>query len=241
MATRKTRVRNEDVTPSVQTDAFDANPEARFVSIETGFGLKSTPIYTAALDLRTGVYTDQTGMLNLEDLLYGVDIDDDDERAGMTVVMENCGDSQARVVACVRVIERQRGDNRPLPVDDLFDLNLGAGCIEVSRYIARLDDPVHQQRAVREMLRSTIAHIRKMGVDDHVYAIVEPPLERVLRILGVGITRIADPLWVAEYQGVNVAVKLDPVVSAASLGGLAEIEALDVSEGAVRFWGEAVR
>ena len=55
--------------------------------------------------------------------------------------------------------------------------------------------------------------------------------------MGVGVTRVAEPVWLEEYQGVNVAIKLDPIVSAASLGGLAKIETLDVSEGAVRFWG----
>ncbi|MGN9307622.1 hypothetical protein, partial [Enterococcus faecium] len=74
-----------------------------------------------------------------------------------------------------------------------------------------------------------------------VYAIVERPLERVLRIMGVGVSRIAEPVWLEEYQGVNVAIKLDPIVSAANLGGLDEIDALDVSEGAVRFWGEVGR
>lgn len=237
MATRKTRVRNADVIPTVQTDVFDASPNSRFVVVAVGYGLCATPIYTSVLDLRTRVYTAQTGMLCLEELPYRVDIDDDDERSFTFAVLEKRG-HEVVTEACVRVIERRVGDNRPLPVDELFGLDLGEGCVEVSRYIGRLPDPASQQKALYEMLRSTIAHIHHIGAHDHVYAIVEPALERVLRVMGVGVTRVGEPVWLDEYQGVNVAIKLDVIESAANLGGLDEIDTLDASEGAVRFWSE---
>lgn len=240
MANSKTRVRNADVTPEVHADVFAASPGSRFAVISLGRGLQANPMYTAGLDLRTGVYTVQTGMLNKSDLQYGVDIDDDDERSWTFLVVEN-RKPRPIAVAYVRVIERMGADNRPLPADELYGLDLGSDCVEVSRYIARLDNGADQALALRELLRSTVAYIRQHGVDDRVYAIVERPLERVLRIMGVGITRISEPIWLDEYQGVNVAVQLDPVVSAANLGGLAEIDVLDVSPGAIRFWGEAAQ
>ncbi|MDQ1138455.1 hypothetical protein QE410_003254 [Microbacterium sp. SORGH_AS 1204] len=237
MATRKTRVRNADITPSVRTNVFDASPGSRFAAVELGYGLHANPIFSSYLDLRTGVYAVQTEMLDLEALTYKVDIDDDDERADGTVVLENRYPLPV-AVACVRVIERLHSDNRPLPADALYGLNLPAGCAEISRYIGRLDDPQHQMRALQELWRSSIAHVRRIGVEDHVYAIVERPLERLLGMAGIGVSRVAEPIWLEEYQGVNLAIKLDPIASAANLGGLAEIDALDVSEGAVRFWGE---
>lgn len=240
MAATKTRVRNADITPPVHTDVFDLSPGSEFAVIELGYGLRSNPLFSAYLDLRTEVYTTQTGMLDLSELTYGVDIDDDDERSTARLVLQNRRPHPV-AVACVRQIERRRGDNRPLPADELFGLGLDGPGVEVSRYIGRLDDPAQQHLALREMLRSTIAHIRQIGADNDVYAIVERPLERVLRIMGVGVSRIAEPVWLEEYQGVNVAIKLDPIVSAANLGGLDEIDALDVSEGAVRFWGEVGR
>lgn len=240
MASRKIRVRNADVTPPVHADVFEGHASCRFALISLGCGLKANPVYTSYLDLRTGVYTVQTGMLDPEALVYGVDIDDDDDRSTAFLVVENRHAGPV-AVACLRVIERLGSENRPLPADALFGLNLQSGGAEVSRYIGRLDEPEHQARALRELWRSSIAHVLQIGVDEHVYAIVERPLERVLRIAGVGITRVADSIWLEEYQGVNVAVKLDPIVSAANLGGLAEIEDLDVSEGAVRFWGTVER
>lgn len=236
MATRNNKVPNAEITPPVHADVFEGHASCRFALISLGCGLKSNPVYTSYLDLRTGVYTVQTGMLDQAALPYGVDIDDDDDRSVAFVVVENRA-AQSVAVACVRVIERIGNDNRPLPADSLYSLGLGTEGVEVSRYIGRLDDSASQARALRELLRSVIAHIRQIGADDNVFAIVERPLERVLRIMGVGVSRIAEPVWLDEYQGVNVAIKLDPIVSAANLGGLAEIDALDVSEGAVRFWG----
>lgn len=236
MATIKTRIRNAEIIPPVHMDVFAASPDSRFAIIALGYGLRANPAYSAYLDLRTGVYTVQTGMLDAASLVYGVDIDDDDDRSTAFVVVQNRHPHPV-AVACTRVIERLGSHDRLLPADALYGLGLGAAGVEVSRYIGRLDDPQHQSRALAELLRSTIAHILKVGAEDHVYAIVERPLERVLRIMGVGVTRVAEPVWLEEYQGVNVAIKLDPIVSAASLGGLAEIETLDVSEGAVRFWG----
>lgn len=240
MAATSPRVRNADVTPPVQCNLFAASPGSRFVTVALGHGLRANALYTAYLELRTRVYTAQTGMLDPDSLVYGLDIDDDDDRSAAFLVVEN-RNPLAVAVACVRVIERLGTDNRPLPADALYGLSLKSGSVEVSRYIARLDNAEYQARALSELLRSTIAHIRQVGADDSVYAIVERPLERVLRIMGVGVSRVADPAWLEEYQGVNVAIQLDPIVSAASLGGLSEIDELDVSEGAVRFWGEVER
>lgn len=224
------------MTPIVHDDLFASHPQRKFALKVTGKGLNADPIYTASLELRTRVYTAQTGMLDAAALVYDVDIDDDDYRAVTFAVVENRKPAPV-AVGCVRLIERAGRSDLPLPADALYGLNLDGAGVEVSRYICRLDNPDDQVRALSEMLRSTIAHILREGAEDEVYAIVEIPLERVLRGMGVGVTRVAEPLWLDEYQGRNVAIKLDPVVSAASLGGLAEIETLDVSEGAVRFWG----
>lgn len=236
MAPRRKRIPNADVTPVVHKDLFASHPQCAFALAVTKKGLNADPVYTASLELRTRVYTAQTGMLDAAALVYGVDIDEDDYRAVTLAVVENRKPSPV-VVACVRLIERTGSSDLPLPADALYGLNLDGAGVEVSRYICRLDNPDDQARALWEMLRSTIAHILQVGAESQVYAIVELPLERVLRGLGVGVTRVADPIWLDEYQGSNVAIKLDPIASAASLGGLAEIEALDVSEGAVRFWG----
>jgi len=240
MTSVRRRVPNGDVTPELQVDPFVASPRSRFAILALGCGLHATAAFTGYLELRTQVYTVQTEMLTAAELTYGIDIDDDDDRATAFLVIEN-RDPRPVAVACVRVIERLGTDRRPLPADDLYGLGLEGAGVEVSRYIARLSDSESQSRALIELLRSTIAHIRRLGMDEHVYAIVEPPLERILRIMGVGVTRVAEPLWIDEYRGVNLAIQLDPVVSAANLGGLSEIDELDVSEGSVRFWGEVER
>lgn len=240
MSSNHAKVRNVDVTPTVSVDVFEASPHSRFAVASLGRGLRANPYYTAYLELRTHVYTTQTGMLGESVLVGGLDIDDDDDRSTAFLVIEN-RTPRPVAVACVRVIERFGTDSRPLPADELYGLDLRPGCVEVSRYIARLDDRADQARALAELLRSTIAHIRQLRADDQVYAIVEPPLERILRIMRVGISRIAEPVWLEEYQGVNVAIQLDPTVSAANLGGLQDIDKLDISPGAVRFWGDVQR
>ncbi|MDQ1084568.1 MULTISPECIES: hypothetical protein [Microbacterium] len=237
MGTNQARVRNADVTPQVRTNVFGQSPGSRFAVVGLGHGLHANVHFTSYLELRTQVYTAQTGMLGTDALIGGLDIDEDDDRSTAFLVVENRHPHPV-AVACVRVIGRLDSDRRPLPADALYALGLDGEGVEVSRYIARLDDPQAQSRVLVEMLRSTIAHIRQLGMDDHVYAVVERPLERVLRIMGVGVTRVAEPAWIDEYQGVNLAIRLDPIASAHNLGGLREIDELDVSEGSVRFWGE---
>ncbi|MGC0370227.1 hypothetical protein [Microbacterium sp. SLBN-111] len=237
MSTITRRVPNSAVTPLVRADVFADHPTSRFAVRALGRGLHADPFGVAALELRTRVYTEQTHMLDENDLIGGLDIDDDDDRSYGFLAMENRPDGP-RAVGYTRVIERLGRDRRPLPADALYDLDLDGEGVEVSRYISRVGDADGQAQVLREILRPTIAHIRQRGMDDHVYAIVEPPLARVLRMMGVGVTEVSEPRRIEEYRGVNLAIRLDPIVSAAHLGGLAEIDGLDVSEGAMHFWGE---
>lgn len=207
------RYSNESVIPTVKSQAFVDNPMSRFAIGMVGMG---DDVYypeekLAYHRLRAGVYAKQTGMIPLDRINEdGGEYDSDDSRSAHMCIVENRGEEQ-RVVASMRLIVRQGGI--PLPIEKHFpDVFSGASApdfsTEVSRYIARHEDARLQDALRWPTFRRALAHIANYNLGP-TYAIVEPFLERKLRMAGVPCAPLADPEFVAEYNEYNLPIMID--------------------------------
>lgn len=233
---------NAEVTPLVETSIFDDKPEKRFALIAFGLGLRDNDeLFTSYLRLRANVYVHQTGFLSPDVLMSdGTETDQDDERSSHFLVVENKLGAVA-AVSCIRLIEKSKTAPAPLPIETFFpdvfaDEQPELRTAEVSRFISRLDTARDQMMAISEMFKSSLARIdqEKLGP---VYAIVEEDLERSLKFMGAPPSRLAEPHFVEKYNTYNVGVEID-TASMINRQGPKKISSMDVSDGAVRYWGK---
>jgi N-acyl-L-homoserine lactone synthetase len=241
MAVNNRFISNSEAAPVVETDIFQTHPGRRFALIAFGKGLREDdPLFKGYLKLRANVYVDQTGMLP-RDVVHedGTETDEDDERSTHFVVLENRLGAAA-AVSCIRIIEKSEQDSRPLPIEEFFperfdDTPAPNGSVEVSRFISCLDEKDQQLLAIFELFKSGLAHARKNKLGP-AYAVVEEDLEQSLGYLGAIPKRIADPKYVEEYNDYNLGLEIE-ADKMAELIGAKRVDSLDVSEGAVRYWG----
>lgn len=235
-------ISNIEAAPLVETDIFERNMDKQFALVAFGLGMReNNELFNGYLKLRANVYVHQTGILGEESMHGdGTETDQDDERSSHFVVLENRLGAAA-AVACIRLIEKSDEASAHLPIEKYFpeafeNKTAGAKSIEVSRFISCLDNKPHQLAAILELFQSGLARIKQEDLGP-VYAIVEKQLERSLGFLGAPPRRIAKPQYVEEYNSSNVGIEIDTDSMAEAFGGDL-LDAMDVSRGSVRFWGE---
>lgn len=236
---------NVEVTPYVETDIFKEDRTKRFALVAFGLGIRDNDeLFTSYLRLRANVYVHQTGFLPPEVIRPdGTEVDEDDERSSHFLVLENRLGAAA-AVACIRLIEKSDENPAPLPVEhvfpEVFENNVpGVKSVEVSRFISRLDSAAQQLNTISQLFKSGLSRINKEELGP-AFAIVEEDLEQALKFMKAHPQRLADPLFVPQYNSYNVGVELDTVAMTES-HGKEEIASLDVSDGAIRFWGTVPR
>ena len=214
-----TRVTNEMVIPTVETNFFEGHEEARFAVGLLAVG--STIIagrdqeYIGYLRLRANVYADQTGMISKEHVLEdGTERDTDDLRSVHFGVFENIAGNQ-RVVAAMRLIIKSREDSSPLPIEDFFpeafeSVAAPNNSAEISRYICRHESPKVQAELKWPLYTQALSYgmAHRLG-NPATYAVVEAPLENQLTSIGIPLKRIAEPKFVPEYNADNLALEIN--------------------------------
>lgn len=223
-------ISNEMVIPTVESTWFiNQRPETNFAIGMIAVGDQILPgresEHDGYLKLRANVYAYQTRMIPTSEVRNdGTEIDVDDARSTHWALLEKSseGENLARVVGSIRTIEKRSTDSRALPIEEFFpetfDENpLPIGSTEVSRYIARHENPRIQAKMSAPLFKKVVSHItaRSLGPT---YGVVEPKVESHLRDgLHVPINRVADPKYVPEYAADNLGIFVDIPAMAQSL------------------------
>lgn len=241
MAVNDRFITNLEAAPLVETDVFENDLSKKFAIVAFEHGIRDNDeVFRGYLKLRANVYVHQTGMLDPEYVRPdGTERDEDDERSSHFVVLEN-RIGRAAVVGCLRLIEKSPDNPAPLPIEQFFPAafeNQPAGqkSLEVSRFISSIDNRAHQLVAIMELFKSGLARIKQQDLGP-TYGIVEEDLEKSLAYLGAPPRRIADPEYLEEYHDKNVGIEIDTDKMMDTMGAEL-ISSLDVTHGAVRYWG----
>lgn len=243
---------NSEAVAYTESRIFEKSPESKFALVCLGRGLErpgegsGNSISHAYLRLRKKVYVDMTGMIppdspNVIDGRY--EYDEDDIRSTHLVVLENMGRGSNTVgaVACMRMIEKTRQNNRPLPIENIFDDTFSGNpapenSSEVSRLLTCIDNNSDRVQAIGQMFNTAVAHYQYNNIQP-IYGIVEPRLERTLSFLGAPPQRLAKPKMVEEYNDVNVGIEIDVPAMRRAMGEQVLRQSL-VLPGSVRYWQE---
>lgn len=224
-------ISNEMVIPTIESTWFiNQRPETNFavgmIAVGDQILAGRDSEHDGYLKLRANVYAYQTQMIPHSDVREdGTEVDNDDVRSTHWALLERSdeGEGLARVVGSIRTIEKRATDSRPLPIEEFFpekfaDNPLPIGSTEVSRYIARHENPRVQAQMSAPLFKKVVAHITAHGLVP-TFGVVEPSVERHLKGgLGVPIERIADPKFVPEYAADNLGISVNIPLMAKGLG-----------------------
>jgi hypothetical protein len=215
-------ITNDLVIPSlVGSEIFKGREDASFAIGIIAAGDEIRPgiedEYTTYLRLRANVYGYQTNMLAIDEIEAqgGIDIDADDVRSAHIGIFENADPDigLVRSNSSLRIITKSEQHSAKLPVEDFFpgafpEGPLALGAIEISRYIARHERPGIQRALTPPLFAAAVSYIMRNGLGP-TYATVERSVEADLTAKGVPNTRIADPVYVKEYQADNLGLFID--------------------------------
>lgn len=207
---------NESNEPGiiVESDLFNSADSARFAlgifSSSRMLSYEDGSVEQAIFRLRSKVYIDQEGYLDdstkNED---GTEIDVDDRRSKQVFVVENRGPQLVAAVACGRLVVK---DGSPLPVEkffpEVFCPELPTGSVEISRFIARHQDPYLNIDLQKSLMAAGVGHVdsEKLG---SMYAVVDPYFERGLKLmLRSAVRRSSDLKYIKEYNTENYAIEI---------------------------------
>jgi N-acyl-L-homoserine lactone synthetase len=208
---------NAEVIPVYESDIFADNPEARFAVGIIAVGSAVKPGLENEFDayrrLRANVYVDQTHMVGRDHVEADgrEKLDADDPRAVHFGVFEQTSGG-TRAVGSLRLIVKDEQDDRPLPIEDFFTEAFEGGpaplgSVEASRYIARHEKGSTQRMLSGMILAAGVSYIRNHGLGP-TYGTVEPKVERAFVHRGVPHTRIAEPVYVEEYNADNLGLEI---------------------------------
>ena len=216
MAIRVTDFEPDRLTPAVETSVFDDNPDVRFwIGLTAMSGIIEKPIeYHASQRLRANVYIDELNWLPPSARnSHGLEADEYDQRSVEFATIEN-NSPVRKLVGTVRLIEK-RHEADQLPVEKLFpevfdDKPAEIGAVEISRLIARHPEDLMQHYISLGLIRAIDLHAVKEGVPNS-YAVVEKPLQRYLRMIGVPYEQLTDYKIVESYGStLNTAIRINP-------------------------------
>ena len=201
--------------PKVDTALFDQMPQSEVwlgvVATEADIVLPN--IYRAARILRANRYIELGYLPENARQSDGGEMDEDDARSTHFVAVEKDSDG-ANVIGTMRSIVK-RDENDLLPIEHYFpevfeDEPAPVGSVEASRFISSNQDK-GLQRAVSLGLMRAVNTQAFDQARQPIYAVIEAPLERLFRLVGLPIERIADAKPLAAYGNTkNMAVKFDP-------------------------------
>lgn len=172
--------------------------------------------YQATRRLRAAVYIDEMGFLDeahRED--DGGESDADDARSIHFGIVEHPGDETEENIArgTLRLIFKQ-SESTLLPAEKYFPEAFEKSpaplrSVEASRYIARHEDTMQQRLIFLAEIRCMVLQAIEMGIPN-IYAIIEEPFARNMRLNRLPFDRISEPKMIEDYNSVNFAIRLDP-------------------------------
>lgn len=209
---------NKPPMPVVSTEVFEDAPKARYWigKVAVGEHVILPEYFEATGVLRANVYIDEMHFLEPEHRdENGREFDEDDHRSIQFAVVEKTKDNtSARVVGISRLVEK-RDDDDLLPIEKLFPEVFASNpaknnSVEVSRFIARHEKEFTQHLIALSVIRAMTHHSVKNNIDD-VYCVIEEPLYKLLSIIGLPMTLLAEPKKLDEYNNTeNMAIVIDP-------------------------------
>lgn len=170
-------------------------------------------LYHQALQLRADVYISEKGYLSdASRNNKGEESDEDDARSthfAITEVSETPEGIKRSVIGTSRLIHKRDEDDL-LPVEKYFDIEPAPiGSLEASRYIARHPNKEIQAMASLSLIRAMADESVRLGAEDHIYAVIERPLEVKFRWLGVPVTQLAPLTFLEDYNTENMAIVMN--------------------------------
>lgn len=238
------QVNSEWIAPSASTDVFVGQEDNRFaIGVFDGNIVTSdlaSPLIRDYLRMRAERYIKMGFLKQDARRKDGTELDADDERSTHFVVLENILGGTA-IVGCLRLIEKRGPDNRPLPVEgffpEAFPESASEGSIEISRFIIH-PDAGRREEVKRQLFATGMAHVLQSNLGP-IYATMERPLERTLRVSGIPMKRFSETRLVPEYHTENSGIEIDRRGVEAHLGE-ETLNHSTVSVGSFGYWGEAV-
>lgn len=206
-----------DFNPEVSDYIFQESLQSNFWvgKVAVGDVVCEPDYYDALTRLRGRVYT-SLGFIDRDDLdSEGRDIDADDKRSVNFAVLENQlnDPGTARVVGSGRLICKDQID-LPLPIEKFFpeifqDEPLSSSSVEISRLISRHPDNMTQHLVGLSVMRA----LTRYGLDTGKtmsYCIIEKPLLKLLKYIGIPVEPMGPAKDVPEYGGILYPVRLNP-------------------------------
>jgi len=171
-------------------------------------------VYDAQAKFRADVYVEEMKFLDTTHIdSSGRELDGDDSRSLHFTVLENLGNSEAKVVGAARLIYKNHSSEQ-LPIEKYFpeifqDNPLPENAVEVSRFIARHEDDATQHAIALSVIRAlTLNSVNKKVEAD--YCIIEEPLMKLLQMIGIPVETLGQPKDIDEYGGRLYPIRINP-------------------------------
>ncbi|MCP4083951.1 MAG: GNAT family N-acetyltransferase [Actinomycetia bacterium] len=148
--------------------------------------------------VRARVYLEE-GFLEENELVDGLDVDDDDDRAIHLAVHEGVA---GQIVGTARLIFR---DGKPLPIEEQLGLFADSvNPIEISRLAVLAG---HRSAKLSIAIWKAVFDIGVLHGADHAFAIIERPLLNLVRRFGLPFEEVGPPF--ETYHSINWPVRCD--------------------------------
>jgi N-acyl-L-homoserine lactone synthetase len=166
--------------------------------------------YLDYLRLRARVYGIQNDFISKELILKdGTERDEDDCRSVHFAVLEE-NDEGSRVVAALRLILKNDITAKSLPIEKYFpkafsNMPVPLNNVELSRYICNHENKATQFALTLPLFSSAAYYGNKHNIS-LTYAVIEPFLERILRLRGFPVKRLAEQEFLSQYNRTHIPV-----------------------------------
>lgn len=209
--------RMEPLLPVINTDLFAQNTDSTFwvgKIADLNGELKDSELIESVARLRANVYIDEKKYLGEEARKDdGTESDENDLRSIRFAAIENIGYPAARTIACGRAIVKLSLED-PLPIETYFPEVFGGeklplGSVEISRFISRHPNKLTQHTASLAVIRAmAFETVRIQAPSD--YCIIERPLLKMLKGIGLPVEQLGQEKNIPEQNGVLYPVEINP-------------------------------
>lgn len=206
-------------TVAVPGEVFNAHPDAVFwigkiATLETK-GIDSISYMDAMGKFRGNVYVHEREYLSKDTLdEMGREFDEYDQRSEHFIITENGNeDKSPRMVGSIRLITKS-DPSQLYPIEkyfpELFEEAIPTNTAEVSRFIARYpeDKRLMQNVISLSLIRAATLYGVRENIE-HYYCIIEKPLLRSLKGIGIPLEELGPAKYVEEENGTLYPIRIN--------------------------------